>query len=242
MNKTALITGASGGIGKSISETLAARGYNLLLHYNTNQNAAAELAEKLSQMFGVNAEILQADLSAQDGADKLTSSIVQPIDAIVLNSGRSHFGLITDVDNATVQEMVQLHVASPYMLTRNLLPGMIRNKSGAIVAVSSIWGETGASCEVLYSMAKGAQHSFVKGLAKELAPSGIRVNAVAPGAVDTNMMNQFTAAEKEEIADEIPIGRLARPQEIADATAFLLSEKASYITGQILSVNGGWHC
>lgn len=242
MNKTALITGASGGIGKSISETLAARGYNLLLHYNTNQNAAAELAEKLSEMFGVNAEILQADLSAQDGADKLTSSIVQPIDAIVLNSGRSHFGLITDVDNATVQEMVQLHVASPYMLTRNLLPGMIRNKSGAIVAVSSIWGETGASCEVLYSMAKGAQHSFVKGLAKELAPSGIRVNAVAPGAVDTNMMNQFTPSEKEEIADEIPIGRLARPQEIADATAFLLSEKASYITGQILSVNGGWHC
>lgn len=242
MNKTALITGASGGIGKSISETLAAEGYNLLLHYNTNQNAAAELAEKLSQMFGVNAEILQADLSAQDGADKLTSSIVQPIDAIVLNSGRSHFGLITDVDNATVQEMVQLHVASPYMLTRNLLPGMIRNKSGAIVAVSSIWGETGASCEVLYSMAKGAQHSFVKGLAKELAPSGIRVNAVAPGAVDTNMMNQFTPSEKEEIADEIPIGRLARPQEIADATAFLLSEKASYVTGQILSVNGGWHC
>ncbi|MEC1444195.1 elongation factor P 5-aminopentanone reductase [Bacillus subtilis] len=242
MNKTALITGASGGIGKSISETLAARGYNLLLHYNTNQNAAAELAEKLSEMFGVNAEILQADLSAQDGADQLTSSIVQPIDAIVLNSGRSHFGLITDVDNATVQEMVQLHVASPYMLTRNLLPGMIRNKSGAIVAVSSIWGETGASCEVLYSMAKGAQHSFVKGLAKELAPSGIRVNAVAPGAVDTNMMNQFTPSEKEEIADEIPIGRLARPQEIADATAFLLSEKASYITGQILSVNGGWHC
>ncbi|MDX6157668.1 EF-P-5 aminopentanone reductase [Bacillus subtilis] len=242
MNKTALITGASGGIGKSISETLAAKGYNLLLHYNTNQNAAAELAEKLSQMFGVNTEILQADLSAQDGADKLTSSIVQPVDAIVLNSGRSHFGLITDVDNATVQEMVQLHVASPYMLTRNLLPGMIRNKSGAIVAVSSIWGETGASCEVLYSMAKGAQHSFVKGLAKELAPSGIRVNAVAPGAVDTNMMNQFTPPEKEEIADEIPIGRLARPQEIADATAFLLSKKASYITGQILSVNGGWHC
>ncbi|MCI4166738.1 elongation factor P 5-aminopentanone reductase [Bacillus spizizenii] len=242
MNKTALITGASGGIGKSISETLAAEGYNLLLHYNTNQNAAAELAEKLRETFGVHAETLQADLSAPEGTDKLTSSIVQPVDAIVLNSGRSHFGLITDVDNATVQEMVQLHVASPYMLTRNLLPGMIRNKSGAIVAVSSIWGETGASCEVLYSMAKGAQHSFVKGLAKELAPSGIRVNAVAPGAVDTNMMNQFTLSEKEEIADEIPIGRLARPQEIADATAFLLSEKASYITGQILSVNGGWHC
>ncbi|MEC1546956.1 SDR family oxidoreductase [Bacillus rugosus] len=242
MNKTALITGASGGIGKSISETLAAEGYNLLLHYHTNQKAAAELAEKLREKFGIHAEILQADLSTPEGADKLTSSIVQPIDAIVLNSGRSHFGLITDVDNTTVQEMVQLHVASPYMLTRNLLPGMIRNKTGVIVAVSSIWGETGASCEVLYSMAKGAQHSFVKGLAKELAPSGIRVNAVAPGAVDTNMMNQFTPSEKEEIAHEIPIGRLARPQEIADATAFLLSEKASYITGQILSVNGGWHC
>ncbi|WP_420976470.1 elongation factor P 5-aminopentanone reductase [Bacillus vallismortis] len=242
MNKTALITGASGGIGKSISETLAAEGYNLLLHYHTNQNAAAALAEKLKEAYGVHAEILQADLSAPEGADKLTNLIVQPIDAIILNSGKSHFGLITDVDNATVQEMVQLHVASPYMLTRNLLPGMIRNRSGAIVAVSSIWGETGASCEVLYSMAKGAQHSFVKGLAKELAPSGIRVNAVAPGAVDTNMMNQFSPPEKKEIADDIPIGRLARPQEIADAIAFLLSEKASYITGQILSVNGGWHC
>ncbi|MDR4227744.1 SDR family oxidoreductase [Bacillus mojavensis] len=242
MKKTALVTGASGGIGKSISESLAAEGYDLLLHYNQNEDAAAELAEKLKRAFDIDANILQGDLSTPTGADELSKSIVQPVDAIVLNSGRSHFGLITDVDNGTVQEMVQLHVASPYMLTRNLLPGMIRNKTGAIVAVSSIWGETGASCEVLYSMAKGAQHSFVKGLAKELAPSGIRVNAVAPGAVDTNMMNQFSPDELEEIADEIPIGRLAQPKEIAEAVAFLLSEKASYITGQILSVNGGWHC
>jgi 3-oxoacyl-[acyl-carrier protein] reductase len=141
-----------------------------------------------------------------------------------------------------VQDMVQLHVSSPFLLTRNLLPAMIRKKSGAIVAVSSIWGETGASCEVIYSMTKGAQNVFVKALAKELAPSGIRVNAVSPGAVKTRMMGSFSKEEEEMIADEIPMGRLAEAEEVADAVLFLLSAKASYITGQILSVNGGWHC
>ncbi|MGK9429123.1 elongation factor P 5-aminopentanone reductase [Bacillus atrophaeus] len=242
MNQTALVTGASGGIGEKISETLAAKGYDLLLHYNRNEQAAGRLANRLTETYGIHAEVLQSDLSEPSGAAALTDSIQQPIDAIVLNSGKSHFGLITDVDNSTVQDMVQLHIASPFILTRNLLPSMIKKKTGAIVAVSSIWGETGASCEVLYSMAKGAQNSFVKGLAKELAPSGIRVNAVAPGAVDTGMMNQFSPEEKEAIAEDIPMGRLAGAQEIADAVAFLLSDKASYITGQILSVNGGWHC
>lgn len=138
--------------------------------------------------------------------------------------------------------MVQLHVSSPFLLTRNLLPAMVSRKAGAIVAISSIWGEAGASCEVLYSMTKGAQNSFVKALAKELAPSGIRVNAVSPGAVKTNMMAGFSKEEEEMIAEDIPMGRLAKPGEVADAVQFLLSEKASYITGQILSVNGGWHC
>lgn len=242
MNPTALVTGASGGIGQSISETLAKSGYDVLLHYYSNQEAAAMLAERLTAAFGVRADIIQGDLSSPDGAETLTRSIQKPVDALILNSGKSHFGLITDVTDETARQMVQLHVTSPFMLARNLVPAMIRKKSGGIVAIGSVWGETGASCEVLYSMVKGAQHSFVKALAKELAPSGIRVNAVAPGAVDTKMLDQFTAAEKDALAEEIPAGRLAEPKEIAEAAAFLLSDKASYITGHILSVNGGWHC
>ncbi|MBT2573294.1 SDR family oxidoreductase [Bacillus sp. ISL-51] len=242
MNPTALVTGASGGIGQSISETLAKNGYDVLLHYYSNKKSAAVLAERLTAAFGVRADIIQGDLSSPAGAETLTRLIQKPVDALILNSGKSHFGLITDVTDETARQMVQLHVTSPFILARNLVPGMIRKKSGGIVAIGSVWGETGASCEVLYSMVKGAQHSFVKALAKELAPSGIRVNAVAPGAVDTKMLDQFTADEKEALAEEIPAGRLAEPKEIAEAAAFLLSDKASYITGHILSVNGGWHC
>lgn len=124
-----------------ISETLAAKGYDLLLHYNRNEQAAECLANRLTETYGIHAEVLQSDLSEPSGAAALTDSIQQPIDAIVLNSGKSHFGLITDVDNSTVQDMVQLHIASPFILTRNLLPGMIKKKTGAIVAVSSIWGK-----------------------------------------------------------------------------------------------------
>ncbi|MCJ2145683.1 SDR family oxidoreductase [Bacillus sp. B19-2] len=243
MTKLALITGASGGIGQSISEKLAQNGYDLLLHYHTNEQAAAALAERLAHTYGIHAEIIHGDLSDPGGAKAVSASIGgRALDGIVLNSGQSFRGLVTDMTDEAVQDMVQLHVSSPFLLTRNLLPAMIRKKSGAIVAVSSIWGETGASCEVLYSMTKGAQNVFVKALAKELAPSGIRVNAVSPGAVKTKMMGSFSKEEEEMIADEIPMGRLAEAEEVADAVLFLLSAKASYITGQILSVNGGWHC
>ncbi|WFA06995.1 SDR family oxidoreductase [Bacillus sp. HSf4] len=243
MSKLALVTGSSGGIGQSISEKLAESGFDLLLHYNANKQAAVSLSEKLVDTYGVHTEIIQGDLSAPDGVQAVSASIGgRALDAVVLNSGQSFHGLVTDMSDEAVQDMVQLHVSSPFLLTRNLLPAMLRKKAGAIVAISSIWGETGASCEVLYSMTKGAQNLFVKALAKELAPSGIRVNAVSPGAVKTKMMGAFSQEEEEMIAEDIPMGRLAAPEEVADAVLFLLSEKASYITGQILSVNGGWHC
>ena len=243
MAKQALVTGASGGIGQSICEKLAQSGFDLFLHYNTNEQAAIALSKRLSDTYGVQTDIIQSDLSAPDGAAAVSDYIGgRALDAIILNSGQSFRGLVTDMSNGEVQDMVQLHVSSPFLLTRNLLPAMVSRKAGAIVAISSIWGEAGASCEVLYSMTKGAQNSFVKALAKELAPSGIRVNAVSPGVVKTNMMAGFSKEEEEMIAEDIPMGRLAKPGEVADAVQFLLSEKASYITGQILSVNGGWHC
>ena len=119
---------------------------------------------------------------------------------------------------------------------------MIANKRGNIVVISSIWGLTGASCEVVYSMVKGGQNAFVKALAKELAPSGIRVNAVAPGAIDTDMLRRFSEEELQSIANDIPIGRIGKPDEVAKTVSFLVSDAASYITGQIISVNGGWYC
>ena len=172
----------------------------------------------------------------------LLSQINRPIDVIIHNSGNSYYGLITDMSDELVRKIVQLHVTSPILLTKKLLPQMIANKRGNIVVISSIWGLTGASCEVVYSMVKGGQNAFVKALAKELAPSGIRVNAVAPGAIDTDMLRRFSEEELQSIANDIPIGRIGKPDEVAKTVSFLVSDAASYITGQIISVNGGWYC
>jgi 3-oxoacyl-[acyl-carrier protein] reductase len=143
--------------------------------------------------------------------------------------------------NEEIQQMVQLQITSPYMISKELIPSMVSRKKGNIVVISSIWGEIGASCEVLYSMVKGGQNTFVKALAKELAPSGIRVNAIAPGAVATDMLQSFSEEDLADLEEEIPLGRIGKPEEIADAVLFLSSNHASYITGQVLSVNGGWH-
>jgi len=237
--KYALITGASGGIGRSIARQLAQDGYNLYLHYHRNKESVQQLASELSN---VQIRSVCADLSTSDGVGILLSQLDLPIDVLIHNSGNSYFGLMTEMSDEVIEKMVQLHVTSPFLLTKKLLPPMISKKRGNIVVISSIWGLAGASCEVLYSMVKGGQNTFVKALAKELAPSGIRVNAVAPGAIDTNMLQQFSHEELEMLAEEIPMGRIGTPDEVAKAVAFLISDNASYITGQILSVNGGWYC
>ena len=237
--KSALITGASGGIGRSIATQLAKEGFNLYLHYYKNKESVDELINGLPN---ANIHAICADLSQSDGVEILLSQLHEPVDVLVHNSGNSYFGLVTDMCDEMVQKMVQLHVTSPFLLTKRLLPHMISNKKGNIVVISSIWGLAGASCEVLYSMVKGGQNTFVKALAKELAPSGIRVNAVAPGAIDTNMLRLFSDEEMEMLREEIPMGRIGKPEEVAKAVSFLISEQASYITGQILSVNGGWYC
>lgn len=237
--KYALITGASGGIGTSIARQLASDGYGLFLHYHQNKLLVEGLREELGDIWSV---AVQADLAAADGADRLVAQIDRPVDVIIHNSGNSYYGLITDMSDEDVQRMVQLHVTTPVLLTKKLLPPMIRKKSGNIVVVSSIWGLTGASCEVVYSMVKGGQNAFVKALAKELAPSGVRVNAVAPGAIRTHMLQSFSEEELKKMEEEIPLGRVGEPNEVAQTVSFLLSDAASYITGQIISVNGGWYC
>ncbi|UYO37215.1 SDR family oxidoreductase [Bacillus zhangzhouensis] len=242
MSRWALITGASGGIGQAAAKKFAQEGCHLMLHYHKNEQAAVRLAAYLDEAYHIQTHVVQADLAKTGGADKLVSRLPLCPDILVLNSGKSHVGLVTDTEKDVLASMIQLHVTSPYELTQSLLPAMIQKKAGHIIAVSSIWGETGASCEVLYSMVKGAQNAFIKGLAKELAPSGIRANAVSPGAVKTDMMNSFTKEDIAMLEEEIPLGRLASPEEVADVIWFLASNQSSYITGQILSVNGGWYC
>jgi len=239
LKKFALITGASGGIGRAIALQLAQEGYSLYLHYHQNDSSIRDLLNTLSSYQGEFIPI-QADLSAMDGYKKIAENIFS-IDAIVHNSGISHYGLFIDTDPEILEKMTRIHVTSPLLLTKELLPKMIRQQHGNILLITSIWGETGAACEVVYSTVKGAQIAFVKSLSKEMALNGIRINGIAPGAVETAMLSQFSEEELEIVKGEIPMGRLAQTKDIAESVSFLLSEKSSYITGQILGVNGGWH-
>jgi 3-oxoacyl-[acyl-carrier protein] reductase len=242
--KTILITGASGAIGRATARRLAAAGYSLYLHYYSHRNHADQLAQELAvnypqQLFMPTG----ADLAAADGPENLLEQLKMPVAGIVYNCGQSDVGLFQDVSGTAIRRSLQLQLTSPFQLIQRLIVPMIRKKEGKIVVVTSIWGLTGASTEVLYSMVKGGQNTFVKALAKEMAPSGINVNAVAPGAVATPMMtDNFAAADIEAVKKEIPAGRLAKPDEIASAIAFLMNDASDYINGQILSVNGAWYC
>ncbi|WP_342430623.1 SDR family oxidoreductase [Neobacillus sp. FSL H8-0543] len=239
MKKYALITGASGGIGQAVALKLAAEGYHLYLHYNQNEKIISELLEKLAP-FGGEYAVICADLAKPEGYKKVCEQIFS-LDEIIHCSGNSQYGLLVDLALEEAESLMHVHVISPLMLTKELLPKLLKKRTGNIIVITSIWGQTGAACEVAYSAAKGAQIAFVKALSKEVALSGIRVNAIAPGAVETVMMSQFTDEEKETLQYEIPMGRIGYPEEIANGVKFLLSNESSYITGQVLSINGGWY-
>jgi 3-oxoacyl-[acyl-carrier protein] reductase len=236
--KYALITGASGGIGSAIAERLLDEGYCVYLHYNKNRARVQAIQEKYP-----NAEsyIVCSDLSKVNGVNELIFQINHPIEHLVLNSGASSYGVMTDVNQSEINEMIQLHITSPFVLTQQLIKHMVTQKTGNIIVITSIWGSVGASCEVLYSMLKGGQNTFVKALAKEVAPSNICVNAIAPGAIETEMLQQFSSEELKQLIDEIPMGRLGKPIEIAELVLFLISNKVPYLSGQVLTVDGGWY-
>lgn len=240
MTKYILITGASSDIGKEIAITLAKEGYYLYLHYYTNSEAIEGLMETLNEYGGEYIPI-HADFSKKEEIENLAAQTFS-LAGIVHCMGMTKYDLLMDQTYEDITQQLVINLQSPIYLTKLLLPKLLRQEFGRIIFISSIWGQTGASCESVYSAAKGGQIAFVKALSKEVAFNHITVNAISPGAVDTKMIHHLTEEERMDLISEIPMNRLAKPIDIAHSTKFLLSEESSYITGQVLSVNGGWYC
>lgn len=240
---TVLITGASRGIGADIALRFASVGMNVIIHYLNSHEMANDVARRCMEL-GANVLTVSADLRQRADIvkmkEKLDSHQLKP-DILVNNAGISHYSMVADVDEDKWDEVMAVNLKSVFLCSQLFMPYMISQRFGRIINVSSIWGISGGSCEAVYSAAKGGVNAFTKALAKELAPSGVTVNAVAPGAVKTDMMERFGEEELKMLADEIPLGRLADPEEIASLVYFLALPESSYITGQIISPNGGWH-
>lgn len=239
--KTAIVTGASRGIGAAAAELLAESGCSVVANYLHSERRAYELCDALTRR-GFSCAPFRADVSVRDEAFALAAFALDRFggaDILVNNAGIAQQKLFTDITPAEWERMFAVSVGAAFHCTQAVLPYMLRQKSGCIVNVSSIWGITGASCEVHYSAAKAALIGMTKALAKELGPSGIRVNCVAPGAADTDMNSGLSAGDIELLREEIPLGRLGSAREIAQCIRFLCFEEAAYVTGQVISPNGG---
>ncbi|TCS83015.1 elongation factor P 5-aminopentanone reductase [Tepidibacillus fermentans] len=241
MKQLALITGASSTIGIAIAKVLAENGTPLILHYYRNKKRIDDLRREFPENdFWAFTE----DLSTIEGIENLFFQIkkigIHPT-ILINNVGIPHYGLIQDVTFTEYQKIMNLMVMSTFFCSQKAISNMLSQKFGRIINISSIWGQVGAANEVLYSMAKGAIDTFTKALAKELAPSGITVNAIAPGIVLSPMMEDFSKEELEIMKNEIPMNRFAQPEEIAYLVLHLLRPESSYITGQIIRMDGGWY-
>lgn len=240
--KAVLITGASRGIGRAAAELFARRGYGVLINYRQDAGAAHELEKQLLDS-GADALAVQADVAQEDQVLRMMEMAVKRfgfIDVLVNNAGIASQKLFTALTTEEWRQMMAVHVDGTFHCCREVLPAMIRENRGAIVNVASIWGLSGASCEVAYSTAKAAVIGMTKALAREVGPSGVRVNCVAPGVIDTAMNAAAGADILDMLAEETPLGRIGTAQEAAQAIAYLASEEASFITGQVLTVDGGF--
>lgn len=240
MKKVAIVTGASRGIGKAIALELS-KDFDVVINYNKSEDKANEVCEKILKN-GKNAVIFKADVSKTDEAKALCEFAIKKfgtIDVVVNNAGIAEQKVFCDITEDDFQNMMQTNVGSVFNMSKAVMNEFLRKKAGKIINISSVWGICGASCEVHYSTSKAAIIGFTKALAKELAPSNITVNCIAPGVVDTDMCN-FDSETKDMIKEEIPMGKIASPEEIAKVAKFLASDDASYITGEIVNVSGGF--
>ncbi|MCH5586435.1 3-oxoacyl-ACP reductase FabG [Shimazuella sp. AN120528] len=240
--KIAWITGASGGIGAAIATQLASAGVDVGVCYNRNQAKAMEVVQQCRDN-GVDAYAFKLDVTKEEDVKKVYKSIYFSLGKptiLVHAAGHTEVSLFQDSSTEQYHRLMDVHVKGAFLLARTTLPHQLQERWGRIIFVSSIWGSVGGATEVLYSTAKSALHGMTKALAKEVALSGITVNAVAPGAVDTKLLRQqLTKEEIQDLEEEIPVGRLGNPHEIASTVVFLCQQETSYITGQVIHQNGG---
>lgn len=242
MRRSALITGASRGIGRAVAAALAQAGWPVCVNFLERRDDAAELVESLRAQ-GLRAMAVQADVADREAVAacvRAASEELGPVELLVNNAGMSHQGLFQDLDDRTWNRLLAVNLTGPRNAVQAVLPHMLGEKRGCIVNISSIWGLRGGSCEAAYAATKAGVIGLTRSLALELAPSGIRVNCVAPGCIETDMARCLGEETRRMLAEETPLGRLGRPEEIAAAVAFLASEKAGFITGQVLTADGGF--
>lgn len=242
--KTALITGASGGIGIALCKTFVLEGYKVIAQYNENSKPLENLAKELSSS-GINGalSIYKCDFSHPDKTISFIEKVILEhgnISVLVNNAGIDLYKLFDLTEESEWDKVINVNLKSAYILSKHVLKGMLTKKWGRIINVSSVWGMVGASMETVYSASKSGLIGLTKALAKEVAPSGITVNCVCPGVIDTKMNACFSKEEMDSVILDIPVGRLGKPQELADLVCFIASEKAGYLTGAVISLDGGF--
>lgn len=230
--RSALVTGGAGGLGEAICCRLAEDGFEVYVNYAHSEEKALKIAKE------INGKAIRFDVSDKKEVDSVFCSIGH-LDLLVNNAGISEIGLFTDISDDISEKILNINLKGAMNCARAALKNMIKEHNGNIINISSMWGQCGASCEVDYSASKAGMIGFTKALAKEIAPSGIRVNCVAPGFIMTEMNSRFSEEDLSLILEDIPLGIFGKPEHIADAVSFLASDKSEYITGQVLAVNGG---
>lgn len=242
MSKVALVTGASRGIGRAIAWELALEGWDICVNYIVHKQAADDVVSKI-QTLGRHAIAIQADVAdgkAVEDMIKAAENALGSIDLLVNNAGIAGQSLFQDISDEMWNRYLAVNLGGARNTIRAVLPHMLHEKRGCIINISSMWGLRGASCEVAYSCTKAALIALTRSLALELAPSGIRVNCVAPGVIDTDMVQVLGQETLRDLAEQTPLGRLGTPEDIAHTVAFFASEKASFLTGQVLTADGGF--
>lgn len=240
MSEVVIITGASRGIGREIAKRLAIKGLTVVANYNKSEKEAEELKKELEEK-GFIIDIVKADVSKREDAKKLVKFALDKygkIDILINNAGISEYKLFTDETDEDWNKIINTNLYSVFAMSQEVIPNMIHNKKGLIINMSSAWGVVGGSLEVIYSVSKAGVDGLTKALAKELGPSNIRVNSIAPGMIYTKMNSKFTKEELEEIKEEIPLGKIGDTTDVAKCVEWLIEDK--YTTGQVISINGGW--
>lgn len=241
MEKVVIVTGASRGIGRQIAKTLAIKNNTVIANYNKSEKEALRLKQEVEEE-GREIELFKADVSNVEEVKNLVKFVIDKfgrIDVLVNNAGISQFKVFTDITDTDWDEMIRNNLSSTFYMTREVVPFMIREKEGCIINISSIWGQVGASCESHYAVSKAGVDALTKSLAKELGPSNIRVNSIAPGIIQTDMNSRLNEDELKDLKEEIPLEKIGLPEDISKCVEWLMDD--NYTTGQVISINGGWN-